>query len=335
MLEAFGIDQSAETVYLAMLRQPDAGTGTLAESLGWTVDQVKAALDELARMSLLRPSWEDPDLLRPVVPEVGLELLLARQRAELLRHQHRIEEGRAAIETLVAEYGAVRASAIARPQVDELIGIDAVRDALERITYETRSEVLAFSPDGAQRAETLAASRPLNEQLLSRGVQMRTIYLTSARNDPPTTTHACWLVEMGAQVRTTPILPLRMLIVDRACAVVPLDPARTANGACVVRGSGTITAMCALFELHWQRATPWGSSARQRDPALTDQERALLNLLFGGYTDEQAARKLGVSTRTVGRMIAEVMTRLGARSRFQAGALAAEKGWLDHEPRPS
>jgi DNA-binding NarL/FixJ family response regulator len=54
----------------------------------------------------------------------------------------------------------------------------------------------------------------------------------------------------------------------------------------------------------------------------------VLRLLAQGDTDEAAARKLGVSARTVGRVAADLMERLGARSRFQAGARAGEQGWL-------
>ncbi len=338
MLEAFGVDSRAEIIYLAMLRRRDAGTASLAESLGWSEDAVKTALDELARLSLLRPSWEDPTELRAVAPEVGLAALLARQRADLLRRQHQIEEGRAAIEALVAEHAADRAGA-AETRLDELVGLDAVREALERLAYETEQEVLSFAPDGAQTVEALAASRPLNQHLLERGVIMRTIYLTSARNDQPTTAQAQWLVEMGAQVRTLPVLPLRLLVIDRARAVVPLDPAQSSAGACVVRGAGVIAALCDLFEQHWRRAAPWGLPPGHRagrgcgptGAAPTDQERALLDLLMLGYTDEQVARRLGVSTRTVGRMTADLMGRLGARSRFQAGALATQHGWLSDQ----
>jgi len=46
-------------------------------------------------------------------------------------------------------------------------------------------------------------------------------------------------------------------------------------------------------------------------------------------TDEMVARKLGVSVRTVRRMASELMAELGARSRFQAGVRASERGWLD------
>ncbi len=60
----------------------------------------------------------------------------------------------------------------------------------------------------------------------------------------------------------------------------------------------------------------------------SDSERLLLRLLSLGAKDEAAARHLGVSVRTVRRMIADLMRRMDARSRFQAGILAAERGWL-------
>nr|WP_240522031.1 helix-turn-helix transcriptional regulator [Amycolatopsis vastitatis] len=64
------------------------------------------------------------------------------------------------------------------------------------------------------------------------------------------------------------------------------------------------------------------------DDRLSDRERQLLTLLTAGYTDESAAVRLGVSVRTVRRMVAGIMDRLGARSRFQAGVKAADRGWL-------
>ncbi|GAB2680499.1 hypothetical protein [Kribbella swartbergensis] len=58
-------------------------------------------------------------------------------------------------------------------------------------------------------------------------------------------------------------------------------------------------------------------------------------------TDASATRQLGVSLRTVRRMLAEIMACLGARSRFRAGIPAPERGWigsgpcqLPHQPAP-
>ncbi|WP_045875299.1 LuxR C-terminal-related transcriptional regulator [Pseudofrankia sp. DC12] len=64
------------------------------------------------------------------------------------------------------------------------------------------------------------------------------------------------------------------------------------------------------------------------EQALSAAELLLLALLADGLKDEAVARALGVSVRTVRRMVAELMHRLDARSRFQAALLAQRKGWL-------
>jgi DNA-binding NarL/FixJ family response regulator len=119
-----------------------------------------------------------------------------------------------------------------------------------------------------------------------------------------------------------------VLIGDRTRAVVPLDPDDSSAGACILRGRSVVAVACALFEHLWLSGSPWEKPRDQRGLDPTEQERALLQRLCDGETDEQVARKLGVSTRTVGRMVADLMTRLGARSRFQAGAMAVEQGWI-------
>jgi DNA-binding NarL/FixJ family response regulator len=64
------------------------------------------------------------------------------------------------------------------------------------------------------------------------------------------------------------------------------------------------------------------------DPPPSAAELLLLELLADGLKDEAVARALGVSVRTVRRMVAELMNRLDARSRFQAAILAKQRGWL-------
>lgn len=56
---------------------------------------------------------------------------------------------------------------------------------------------------------------------------------------------------------------------------------------------------------------------------ISPREWQVLQLLAQGCTDEAVARNLGVSLRTVRRTTADLMERLGARSRFQAGLKAA------------
>ena len=51
-------------------------------------------------------------------------------------------------------------------------------------------------------------------------------------------------------------------------------------------------------------------------------------MLARGAKDEQIARSLDLSLRTVRRRVAELMASLGADSRFQAGVEAVRHGWL-------
>jgi DNA-binding CsgD family transcriptional regulator len=183
-------------------------------------------------------------------------------------------------------------------------------------------------PGGAHSAQALAAARANDTRLLERGVQVRTVGQDSLRNDLPTLAHAQFLTDTGAQFRTAPLLPPRMILIDRRCALVPVDPSDTRKGALCVNAAGTIASLMALFEQVWQTATPLGADRTPDQQGLTDPERALLTLLARGMTDEAAATRLGVSTRTARRTMAALMERLGAVSRFEAGLKAAQQGWL-------
>ncbi|TMR25611.1 hypothetical protein ETD86_00320 [Nonomuraea turkmeniaca] len=318
MLEALGVDPSAEQVYLEILKRPYLGVAGLAARLGWTVEAVRAALAELTRLSLLRPSLE-PDLFRPVRPDVGLEVLLARQRVEIMQRQQLIEEGRAAMDVLVADYAGRHDATVAK----EIRGRVQVREKLEQLGYSAERELLSFAPGG----EAFPPSRPLAKWMLGQGLTIRTVYLTSSRNDAVTSEHVRWLAEHGGSVRTVPVLPTWMLAIDRRCVVVPLDPEQPADGVAVHEGRGVVAAMCALFDQIWHTAEPTGVRSTDNGD-LSAQERSLLRLMLRVDTDEQAARSMGVSTRTIGRMAAELMCRLGAKNRFQAGAIAVERGWI-------
>lgn len=326
-LEALGVSLTAEKVYRAMLAEPRIGVAQLADRLGWTTDRVRDGLDELARLSLLRDSYENPGALRLVSPEVGLSHLLAEREAQLLEQQRQIAASRAAVAAVVADYADLNPSRH-HSDIEQLVGIDAVRSWIEERAHAGLGEVMTFSPGGAVSEQSLAAARPLDEEALARGTKIRSLYLDSARNHPPTIGYLRWLVETGGQVRTTATLPLRMIIFDRKQALIPVNPEHSKTGAVVQRGPGMVAALCALFEQMWQTAKPVGEERQRDDQGLTGQEQAVMNLLAEGWTDDVIARKLGVSVRTSRRITAELTQRLGARSRFQAGARAVEAGWI-------
>jgi DNA-binding CsgD family transcriptional regulator len=326
MLEALGLPPSAETVYRLVLDEPGLGIKELAARLQWTEPAVCEALDALADLKLMHRDAAKPDQMRPVSPELGLSVLLSRSETELVRRQQQIEAGRAAVAEFTARYLPRRE--YLSDVADRLEGLEAVRRRLEELAHSVRRECLSFLPGGAQKPDTMDASKPLDQQALERGVVLRSIYQDSFRNDPATIEYVRWLADLGGETRTVPSLPMLLVVVDRETALVPLDPANGRAGALELRSPGAVAAMTVLFEHMWSLAVPWERPAPRNGQGLSPQERELLNLLAAGHTDEIASRRLGVSLRTVRRMASGLMARLGARSRFEAGLLAARNGWL-------
>ncbi|MFF5765772.1 LuxR C-terminal-related transcriptional regulator [Streptomyces tanashiensis] len=292
-----------------------------------TENQVRAALDELGRLMLVRVSRDHPGDLCAVSPQVGLANILRQQEAELARRQAELAASRAVVTELFAAHADDGRRNGAHGE--RLLGLDAIQNRLEIMGRTMTEECMGVHPGRAQRAEDLLASREPNAEALSRGVAFRTLYQDCVRNDAATVEHANWLLQHGGEVRTAPVVPQRMVITDRSHALVPLDPADSRKGALYVTEPGIVLSLVTLFEQSWSQAEPLGACTR-RDPdtGLSPVERQLLRLLASGLTDEAAGQRLGVSVRTVRRQMASIMERLGATSRFEAGLKAAQRSWL-------
>ncbi|MFJ9023188.1 LuxR C-terminal-related transcriptional regulator [Streptomyces sp. NPDC102259] len=328
MLDFLGLDPIAERTYRLLLTRRDLDVEGMAGELSATTEEIRQALDNLAELTLLRPSWEVPGELRPVSPQVGMELLIQQRQAEMLRQSYQFAESQVAVAQLVQEY-TDQSPGHGRPEVTKLMGMDAIQDRIEQLSLRAAEEVATLMPGGPQDPVFIEAAKRLDSQVRGRGVAMRTVGLESLRKDPPTLAYARWLTEIGAEVRTAPSLPIRMLIYDRRVALVPVDPDNSSLGALEVTDPGTVTVILALFEQIWSTSRPVGDTTPATDDdGLSPQERELLLLLSQGLTDERAGRQLGLSARSVRRMMAGLMERLGARSRFEAGLRAAENGWL-------
>ncbi|GAB2712956.1 LuxR C-terminal-related transcriptional regulator [Kitasatospora kifunensis] len=324
MLEALGLTTTAALVYRTMLDRPEYGIAELASHCGLQTGQVHNCLDELTALLLVRASADRPGRLRAVTPEIGLADMIARQEADLAARQAQLAASRAAVTRLVADRAENHPS-----NGERLLGMDAIQSRLEVLGRAATTEVLGVHPGASQRPEDLSAGRDANRAAIARGVTIKSLYQDTTRNDPHTTTYAHWLLSLGSEVRTAPVLPQRLVIVDRRQALVPIDPADSRKGALHVTEPGIVSALADLFDQAWATAIPLGAT-RTEDPeaGLSTIERELLRLLGSGQTDETAAQRLGLSTRTVRRHMAAIMERLGATSRFEAGIKAAHLGWL-------
>lgn len=63
---------------------------------------------------------------------------------------------------------------------------------------------------------------------------------------------------------------------------------------------------------------------------LTPRQREIASLIAGGLTNDQIAERLVLTPGTVGNHVAHILRRLGARSRVEVAALAAEAGLHQH-----
>ncbi|MFF9347879.1 helix-turn-helix domain-containing protein [Streptomyces sp. NPDC014734] len=334
MLEVLGLDTLTEAVYRAMLAGPGEDAATLALRLKTSEESVRRAWDTLAGLSLVQLPDGTPSRSvaaeppRPVSPEIAFDHLLSQMQAELARDRERISVARTTASRLLSEYAELKAPHCP-VGVEYLADVVQVRVRLAALSEQVRREVMAFAPGGAQTEENMRAACPLDERLLRDGVAMRTVYLDSVRNDPATLAHARRLTGLGGQVRTVATLPLRLTLIDRETAVVPVNSEDSGEGAVVLTGQGPLTALCTLFEVVWETAQPLGESARRdEEDVLNRQEAAALRLLAEGHTDAGIAKRLGLSQRTARRISTVLMERLGARSRFEAGVRAVQRGWL-------
>lgn len=133
------------------------------------------------------------------------------------------------------------------------------------------------------------------------------------------------LRQHGADVRISPSAPQGMLIIDRLVAVACNNPVRDSRVCTPIRSKAVIASLQRFADITWRNA--WDlelvSMLERQD---SDVSLSVLRMLSAGYKDEVAARMLGISLRTYRRYVAELIDMLQARTRFEAGARAANLG---------
>lgn len=139
--------------------------------------------------------------------------------------------------------------------------------------------------------------------------------------------------ERPVAVRVSRMPPLQALIVDGSAALVVAESS-VGRRSSVIRVPEVLHTLRTFFENVWSDAVPVGETIVFGDRDRAALAQRILGALQAGVTDEVAARELTVSVRTYRRYVAEIMSLLGASSRFQAGVRAAELG-LTVAPRPA
>lgn len=330
-----GLDALTGRVLEHLVAVPSADAAEVAAAAGVSAADAERALRHLADASLaLRidggtPRWAAGP------PRSSLGALLARRRAELAHAEALVERLHEVYETVSGPRAAHLVELLEREE--------QVSARYAQLLKGCTSEVLHL----AKPPYVTGSGASTGEPGVADGVRMRSVYETEGFTDAVSLTTALRGTGQGGELRLASGLPVKLVVFDRAAALLPVHGDRPAAGSLVVHSPALVEALVALFESVWERAEPVSLSSRTDAPPPTPggplpaqtpaapepdpRTREILHLMATGMKDDTIARLLKVSRRTVQKHVSEAGTRLGARTRFQIALLAAERGWLgDH-----
>lgn len=316
-----GTDATSTQTYLALITHPHAGRDEIAQLLEISRSELDRRVAELAVQGSVRThpdgSWDVPP------PDITLPA----RASELERQALQI---RAAADQLAVIYHRARAQRAGDQPIEVLGSREEVARYFVQVMGAARQRVRSLDRPPFTHAEH--AVTDVQRQQAAEGVRFLTVYDTDVLQGAQSIAALERLAALGEQMRVLKGVPLKMVVADDDTALVIVrTDAESWRGSMLVRRSPLLDSLTLLFETLWRLSVPLHRTepelGGQRDqPALRD--RQVLMMLAGGATDETIARQLGISSRTVERRVRALLDRLGAETRFQAGAQAARRGWL-------
>lgn len=320
-LDILDIDAIEERAYRWLLAHPGATVQEIAQALPLSPRKTQRLLDAIEAKGLVTYSPQRPRRYVPASPSIAMEALVLKRLEELQRARGVIQE--------LHEHAAQQLGE--QEQLVELI-----------TSSEAESQILGQMYRAAQH-EVVALTRPPlrisrmdlpheqdqyhQQQAQARGVRLRSIVDAEFLALPGAVDNVRVHMKSGEEVRVLPSLPLKLVLADRRTAIIPLS-LQQPSPALLVRSSTLVDALCAMFEMLWERAAPISFKHGELetgapDSQLREQAQALVSLMAAGLPDKAIAHELGISGSTLNRRIVEIMSVLDASTRFQFGWLSA------------
>ncbi|GGP78722.1 helix-turn-helix transcriptional regulator [Saccharothrix coeruleofusca] len=321
-LESVGLTELDMRVYRCVSHHPGCSLGGLVVSAGLPRPAVEASRDRLVEMGLLVTGEQEGMQVNPVGPELVVERLRADIDVEYNQRRKQAAGLHGELSRIVGEGLLSGVDGTSSP-VEVLTNSGATHVQLLALIGHTRHELLRMCATSGDADALHSAGRELKG--VRPGVDVRLICPSSSL----LTSQARSLDGLDSNaMRVVSSPPVGLHVFDRRVALVEGDSADTWF---VVHGHALVRVFYALFDTWWSlgRAAPAGSEPGGVDGVRpTGEDLVLLQHLSDGAKDENVARQLGLSVRTVRRKISHLLERLDATSRFQAGVLAARRGWI-------
>jgi len=325
--DVLGLTPDETLAYSELVAMPSATVADLAAALssyGTSLGDTRRLLRQLEDHGLAARITGDAQRFAAAPPAIALGALLARRQNEV-RHAEvelsRLEE-------------VYRVSAAGRGPtdvVDVVRGADAVRHRFEQLQLGARERVDVF----VRPPVTVTSSQDnfAEDQAVARGVRYRVVVERGMlETQAVTVDQTREATDAGEDVRFAQRVPLKLMVVDRQLALLPLTSSGDVVGALLVRESALLDALLALFEIVWEQATPLlvGTSGLGEGVAhqVDDDDARILGLMLAGLTDQAVAKQLGTSLRTVQRRVRALMDLADVETRVQLGWHAATQGWV-------
>ncbi|MFE1313047.1 LuxR C-terminal-related transcriptional regulator [Streptomyces sp. NPDC058755] len=292
--------------------------------LGITAERAKSAVRELVSLQLVQPCVHCKTSLTCVDPERAAARALAPLERQAHEQRVAIDEMRAGFKELSDWYVNCATTGRGSRSIELITDLTTVLEVISQLADKATTQVLTAQPGGARPEESLAEAMYRDEALIRRGVSLRTLYQHSARYSQPTAAYVERLTALGAEVRIVPGELTRMIIFDDHCGLLEIQD--NSSAALIVGDRHVVQFMTQVFERTWLAAEPFARPAPDGTAkgAIEGVRATIMSLLAAGLDDRSIAKRLGISQRTCQRHVAEVMTILGATSRFQAGYLYRE-----------
>ncbi|MGP8298554.1 LuxR C-terminal-related transcriptional regulator [Streptomyces inhibens] len=294
----------------------------------------EAAPPCLRALGLVAEDPRSPGVTTPVPPETAAFAALRPIEEAIADQQRTYRSVQAALSAFGRTYDDARKRE--RPTLTVLTGATVISNALEAAVDGCREALLTAQPGGGRPEHLLGEALERDVRMLARGVRQRTIYQHTVRSHHPTLAYIEKVTAAGAEVHTLAEVFERMIICDREVAFIPTSEERS-DSALQIRHPALLRFLTALFDNAWARSVPVDpGGVPARSPLITsDVQRAILQAVVSGETDDSIARRMGMSRRSVAKHISRVSAQLGSGSRAQLGYLLATSGllWLE-EPAP-
>lgn len=316
---AFGLPAAMEQLYRQVLPGSGSTIDAVAHSLLVTPDELVADLGPLLESDIVRLEGR---VLSVASPSLAVSRYVASQAlllADASAHLTRLAE---AIPVL-AEMGIAVPQHEAQEIDGEIITGHDVPATLTTWIRESTGDLCFLRPD-QWRLPSESDMAAVVDAAVRAGRQVRAIYPARALQEAPAV--LLGRAAIGEQIRVVPEVSTRMAIVGSTRALIPDPLGVGTERRIMIRQQSIVELFTAYFDQLWDRAT--AVPTLDRGQARPDLRRLLLAQLADGAKDEQIARTLDVSLRTVRRRIAGLMVELGVDTRFQAGVEAVRRGWL-------